>query len=232
MKSLTILNFVLLLGLLAYLILDEKEEQNAQVIPELNVNRLNVVGENGNKYVVISSPEHQALGTINGELIDPETKERPVPGLLFFNEEGDEIGGLIFGIDSLNSYQMLTFDQRKNDQIMTLRKEEQKIEGQWKKRYGLMLQERSEKPLPEIVSEIRAIEKIEDSAVKAGKFRDFYSNEEHLAPRRMFLGRTFNGDVGLFLMDKKNKPRLLIYVDPEGNPKIEKIDSKGVRSEI
>ncbi len=232
MKSLTFFNLLLLLGILSYLFFDNKEEQKSEVIPELNVNRLNIVGEDGNKYVVISSPEHQALGTINGALIDPETTERPVPGLLFFNEEGDEIGGLVFGIDSLNSYQMLTFDQRKNDQIMTLRKDEQKIDGQWKKRYGLMLQERSEKPLPEIVSEIRAIEKIEDSAVRAEKFRNFYSNEEHLAPRRMFLGRTFHGDVGLFLMDKNNKPRVLIYVDPEGNPKIEKIDSTGVRSEF
>lgn len=232
MRTLTFFNLLLLLGILSYLYFNHKKEQNVEVLPELNVNRLNIVGEDGNKYVVISSPKHQALGTINGKLIDPETKERPVPGLLFFNEEGDEIGGLVFGIDSLNSYQMLTFDQRKNDQIMTLRKDEQKIDGQWKKRYGLMLQERSEKPLPEIVSEIRAIEKIGDSAVKAERFRDFYSKEEHLAPRRMFLGRTFNGDVGLFLMDKKNKPRVLIYVDSDGNPKIEKIDSTGVRSEF
>ncbi|MEG9328406.1 hypothetical protein V6B16_10715 [Salinimicrobium catena] len=232
MKTLPLVNLLLLLGILTYLIFFSQEQQTQDVIPELSVNRLNVVGENGNKYVVISSPEIQALGTINGKTIDPETTERPVPGLLFFNQEGDEIGGLVFGIDSTNSYQMLTFDQRKNDQIMTLRKEEQKIDGEWKKRYGLLLQERSEKPLPEIVSEIRAIEKIGDTAIRTQKFREFYSNEEHLAPRRMFLGRTFNGDVGLFLMDRNNQPRVKIYVDPEGNPKIEKIDSIGVKKEL
>lgn len=231
MKKLSILNLAFLIGILGYLIFIHKEKE-PEIISELSVNRLNIVGENGNKYVVISSPEYQARGTINGNPIDPETTERPVPGLLFFNEEGDEIGGLVFGIDSTNSYQVLTFDQRKNDQIMTLRKDEQKINGKWMKRYGLLLQERSEKPLPEVVSELRAIEKIEDSAIKAEKFRKFYSNEEHLAPRRMFVGRTFNEDIGLFLMDKKNKPRLLIYVDSEGNPKIEKIDSTGLKTEL
>lgn len=230
MKKLPFVNFVLLAGIIIYLIIEKIEKQKQswdEPIAEITTERLNIVGKDGNKYVVLSNPEKQALPTVDGKPIDPEQTERNVAGLLFFNEEGDEIGGLVYGIDSADSYQLLTFDQRKNDQIMTLTKDEYLEDGQWKKQYGLLLQERSDKPSPEIISELNDIKKIQDSVAREKAYDTFYSQPENTAPQRLFVGRTYSEKVGLFLMDKENKPRLQIYLDAQGEPHIESLDTEG-----
>ena len=235
MKKLPLLNLILLIGILAYLLLStgkSKEYQKTEILPEITTERLNIVGKDGNKYVVLSNPERQALATINGKPINPQKTERNIAGLLFFNEDGDEIGGLVYGIDSTDSYQLLTFDQRKNDQIMALRKDEYLEDGEWKKQYGLLLQERSEKPSNRIISELNAIRSIEDVSTREKELEKFYNTPENLAPQRLFIGRTYSEKVGLFLMDKDNQPRLQIYLDEEGEPHIESFDKTGEKTSI
>ncbi|MCB0277866.1 MAG: hypothetical protein KDD94_00080 [Calditrichaeota bacterium] len=104
MPKLNILNSLILLLISTYLVHERFTDEHVQ-FQEISVERLNVVGKDGNKYVVISSPERQALPTIDGKPTDPNKTERPVPGLLFFNSEGDEIGGLIYDISPTNSFQ-------------------------------------------------------------------------------------------------------------------------------
>ena len=235
MKKLPLINLILLIGIVAYLLISTDENQNHnknKIIPEITTERLNIVGKDGNKYVVLSNPEKQALATIDGRPINPEETERNIAGLLFFNEDGDEIGGLVYGIDSTDSYQLLTFDQRKNDQIMALRKDEYLEDGKWKKQYGLLLQERSEKQSNVIISELNNIRSIEDSILREEEYDKFYNNPENLAPQRLFIGRTYSEYVGLFLMDRNNKPRLQIYLDENGEPHIESFDDKGEKKII
>lgn len=230
MKRLPLINLLLLVGIITYLLLTRSNTQKYtfnNVIPEITTERLNIVGKNGNKYVVLSNPEKQALATINGNPVNPEKTERNIAGLLFFNEDGDEIGGLVYGIDSTDSYQLLTFDQRKTDQIMALRKDEYLEDGEWKKQYGLLLQERSEKQSDVIVSTLNSIRNIEDSLAREKAYEDFFSDPENLAPQRLFIGRTYSEKVGLFLMDKNNNPRLQIYLDENGEPHIEQFDENG-----
>jgi hypothetical protein len=44
---------------------------------------------------------------------------------------------------------------------------------------------------------------------------------------RLFLGRTPDGEAGLFLRDNKGKPRLRIYIDKQNQPLIETLDEQG-----
>src|SRR5687767_14546628 len=60
---------------------------------ELTVGRINVVDANGALRLVISNKDRMHPGMMDGKLID---RPRPVAGMLFFNEEGDEVGGLTF----------------------------------------------------------------------------------------------------------------------------------------
>lgn len=225
-----------MIAIIAYMLFFDKptcnnrESLEDEIISEITTKRLNIVDGNGNKYIVLSNPENQALATINDKPIDPNQTKRDVAGLLFFNEDGDEIGGLVYGIDSTDSYQLLTFDQRKNDQVMALRKDEYLEKGIWKKQYGLLLQERSDKQNDVITSELREIETIEDSLLREKELEKFYNNPDHLSPYRLFIGRTFDGDFGLYLMDKENRTRLQIYIDEHGEPHIESIDEKGEKN--
>ena len=235
MKRLPIINLILLIGIIAYIFISNNkkaEYSKNKIVPEITTERLNIVGKDGNKYVVLSNPEKQALATINGKPINPEETERNIAGLLFFNEDGDEIGGLVYGIDSTESYQLLTFDQRKNDQIMTLRKDEYLEDGKWKKQYGLLLQDRSEKQSNVIISELNKIRNIADTVLRKKEYEKLYNNPDNLAPQRLFIGKTYSENVGLFLMDKNNKPRLKIFLDENGAPHIESFDENGEKKTI
>lgn len=233
MKYLSRINFVLLIVVIAFLVFNKyTKSYRTNVVPEISTQRLNIVGSDGNKYIVLSNPEKQALPTTNGKPVNPRQTKREVPGLLFFNQQGDEVGGLVFSIDSTESYQVLTFDQRKGDQILTLRKNEFFNNGKWKRRYGLEIIERSDKMLDSIVSEMNRIDDIKDSLARKKAFQKFANNPENLSSHRLFLGRTFSEEVGLFLKDKDENPRLKIYLDKNDEPNIEFIDKKGVKRKV
>ena len=67
--------------------------QSQQRIDELTVQRLNVVDANGTLRMVIANKDRMHPGVMDGVTI---SRPRPVAGLLFFNDEGDEVGGLTF----------------------------------------------------------------------------------------------------------------------------------------
>lgn len=219
-------NLVLLLLIVAYLAYD-KSLSTSTHFTELTVERLNVVGADGNKYIVLSNPKRQALATNNGEVVNPNITDRDTPGLIFFDQDGNEVGGLVYGIDEEGTYQMMTFDQYQNDQIMVLRKDETKTDAGWERQYGLQISERSEKTSLESRREIDAIEAIADSVAREKAWDVFYDNPENLAPTRMFVGRLVNEKTGVFMLDKNNRLKLSIYVTPEGQPKMEYVDSLG-----
>ena len=44
---------------------------------------------------------------------------------------------------------------------------------------------------------------------------------------RLFLGKTFNKEIGLFIKDKNGNPRIKVYINDNNIPKIEFLDDKG-----
>lgn len=231
MKKLSLINFILLISIIGYLSYKHLKKESTH-FKKITAERIDIVGESGNKFIVLSNPKDQALATTNGEVTNPENTERNTPGLIFFNSEGDEVGGLVFDKDNEGTYQMLTFDQNKNDQIMVLRKDEYEENGKWYRQYGLEISERSEKPYKDVIREYNAINKIKDSLERANKFNTFWNNPEHLAPKRLFLGRLENLNTGLFLLDKENNLKISIYVDSHGNPVMQYVDSLGNKKDL
>lgn len=231
MKKLLLINSLLLVCIIGYLLYSHSSKDSTH-FKKLTAERIDIVGEDGNKFIVLSNPKDQALVTINGEVIDSENTERNTPGLIFFNSEGDEVGGLVFDKDDLGGYQMLTFDQNKNDQIMVLRKDEYEENGKWYRQYGLEISERSEKSNLKITREYNTIKTIEDSTEREHAMNEFWNNPEHIAPKRLFLGRLENMNTGLFLLDKNNNLKLSIYVDPKGKPVMQYVDSLGNKKNL
>ncbi len=88
MKKLPLINLILLIGIIVYLLISNKNKQEYkenEIIPEIITERLNIVGKDGNKFVVLSNREKQALATVNGKPVNPQETERNIAGLLFFN---------------------------------------------------------------------------------------------------------------------------------------------------
>src|SRR5215467_1184094 len=70
-----------------------------QKFDEITVQRMNVVDANGTLRLVISNKDRMHPGVMDGKLIN---RPRPVAGILFFNDVGDEVGGLSFSGQEVN----------------------------------------------------------------------------------------------------------------------------------
>ena len=92
-----------------------RQAPNSQIrgdkVDELTVQRLNVVDANGTLRLVLSGKDRMHPGILDGKVID---RPRPVAGMIFFNDEGDEVGGLTMTgqrlselIDKLNAAQTI-----------------------------------------------------------------------------------------------------------------------------
>src|ERR1700731_1607097 len=66
-----------------------RQAAKPQNLGEITVERINVVDANGTLRLVIANKDRMHPGVMDGVTID---RPRPVAGLLFFHDEGDEVG--------------------------------------------------------------------------------------------------------------------------------------------
>src|ERR671915_1632628 len=89
LKAYSIL-ITVLLGVIAFSTIGEANQKTK--FDEIDVERINIVEKDGKLKMVISNGERQHPGIIDGRML---SRKRP-PGMLFFNEKGDEVGGFGF----------------------------------------------------------------------------------------------------------------------------------------
>jgi hypothetical protein len=194
-----------------------------QTFGEINVARINVVDADGKLRLVISNKDRMHPGMMDGKLIE---RPRPVAGVLFFNEEGDEVGGLTFtgrevdGVRRANAGIM--FDQFKQDQTIGF----SYTENDGRRSAGFQVWDRPDTRLSELVEKLNAARKIEDP-VEQKKAIAAISAAAPPAPRRLFVGKTQDKAALISLSDAAGRPRLNLTVDATGNPRIEFLDERG-----
>jgi len=211
-------------GLLAFLCVTAFTQSNTtQRIDELTVQRLNVVDANGTLRFVLSNKDRMHPGVMDGVTIN---RPRPVAGMLFFNDEGDEVGGLTYtgtDDDGRRANAGIMFDQLKQDQTIGITYSENN--GQ--RSAGLQVWDRSEtQPLSELIKGLNAANALpegpaRDEAVKAVRAK------APAGPRRVFVGKNTDKSATVSLADGAGKPRLVMKVDADGNASIEFLDADG-----
>jgi hypothetical protein len=86
---------------------------------ELTLKKLSIIGEDGSLRMVVSNEIRQLSGRMNGK--DLPKRERPA-GIIFFNNQGDECGGIIANVSSengaTNSGMSFTMDNFYDDQVI------------------------------------------------------------------------------------------------------------------
>ena len=190
---------------------------------ELTVQRINIVEPDGRLALVISDHVNQHPGAINGK--DIPQRDRPA-GMIFFNEEGDECGGLVYDGTKKEAGMTYSIDQYKNDQIMQIQYEQDSA-ATLVRSYGFKLWDRSDRfTLQNKLDFFDSLQQRHDTAaLNAGA--KVLRGKGYLGVERLFLGRTKDGQTGLFLRDDKGIPRLRIYIDKQNRPLIETLDDKG-----
>jgi len=194
-----------------------------QKFEHITVQRLDVVDGNGTLRMVISNKDRMHPGQMDGKVID---RPRPVAGMLFFNEEGDEVGGLTFTGREVNGVRQanagLMFDQFKQDQTIGF----SYSEGGGRRSAGFQVWDRSDTRLGELIEKLNAANKIEDRAERE-KAVAIVRASAPPGPRRVFVGKNGDRAATVSLSDGNGKPRLTLTVDAAGNPRIEFLDEAG-----
>ncbi len=231
-KHLPTINFLLLIGLACFFFYD-RQVKNVETFKEIQAERLSIIDPEENLYISISNPERQALATTHGIPHNPGSK-RDLPGIIFFNRVGDEVGGIYYDGNDDENFAGITFDQQKNDQIMAIMKDEYMEEGEWKRWYGMFFRERSdsirvEKLHQDFLDRTKSMSQ-QKREIEYVKFKTYLDSEINVY--RMFLGREENKNTGLFIYDSKGNERIKIYVDELDNTRFEIFDKNGLKQNI
>jgi len=190
----------------------------------IDVERINVIEKNGQVRLVISNKARSPAPMERGQPFGYQPGNRA--GLIFYNEEGTENGGLTYTgqRDSAGNYQAvgsLTFDQYEQDQTIALQYSDQ--DG--RRRSGLAI---TDYPLGvtsmQMSKRWQRIDNMKDSAAKADSLKVL----SQLDPKqRLYAGRSRNGSSLVALSDPLGRVRLRLSVDSLGVASIEFLDDKG-----
>ena len=190
---------------------------------EIDVERINVVEKDGKLKLVISNGDRQHPGVIDGRTLQ---RKRPA-GLLFFNEAGDECGGLSFSGNQRdgkgNANALLAFDRFRQDQTVGIQYGESN--GQYFA--GLRVWDRPEASLGPVVDKLIAIEKMSEGPEKTAAMKALREMPGAIVADRVMVGRDREQAAVVRLSDVKGRPRIKLSVDAAGVPKLEFLNETG-----
>jgi hypothetical protein len=199
----------------------QKRNQNWD---EITAHRINVVEPDGTIRLVLSNKAQFPGAIIKG-------KEYPHPsrkfaGMLFFNDEGTEMGGLGFsGMTDKNgkvtNTGTLSFDQYMQDEVFTI----DAYEEDGKRYSGIKVMDRPDYSIEDEFAFMQRVAKLPSQEQKI-EMDKFYAQRERAHPR-LKLGREGDRSVGLKLRDTEGRDRIIIMVKPDGTPTLQFLDQTG-----
>lgn len=184
---------------------------------EIDVERINIIEPDGTLRLTIAGNARTPDPIFEGTPQD-RTGSRGA-GMIFFNDNGFECGGLTFMGNDSQAGAGLTLDRYETDQVVMLAYEEK--DGV----YGttLMFVDRPTTPVTELWAKYRDLSQLEDGPEKEAKFRELW---EGVAVRAS-LGRGAEGAAALQLHDTKGKPRIKLFVGADDEPHLQFLDAEG-----
>jgi hypothetical protein len=216
LKAYTVMSSLLLSALF---IMGATNSRRKEKLDEIDVQRINVVEPDGTLRMVISNKAAFPGAIIKGKEYPHE--DRKTAGILFFNEEGTENGGLIFGgmkdkDGKVASYGHLSFDRYEQDQVLNL----DASEDGTRKRSGLSIVDDPDWPITELLDTPKP------------QWKGFLATHP-LPHQRIYLGRNDDKSAVLKLKDPDGHDRIIIQVTADGSPIIQFLDAAGkVTSEL
>lgn len=189
---------------------------------ELEVEKLTIVTAEGKRELVLANRDRLPGPVINGK---EGPNDRRMPGLVFYNEAGDECGGLIWKgkLDAHGkpaSGMHFSMDRFGGDQQLALGHYEQGgIMDTGLNVYDRGLQQEYG-PLWE------AMEKAPKGPEKEA-LRAKWLAAGGRQTQRLFVGKTRGKSSAVILADAQGRPRIMMVVTPEGQPSLQFLDGQG-----
>lgn len=215
----------------ALLLFAFKTNEN-QKFGTIDVERINIVEADGTVKMIITNVAQFPNGEtiINDKPINKNRKKRS--GMLYFNEDGLECGGLIYdGAKNENGHSSglsLTYDRYDGDQVMQLLTSDTEIGDKRNVSSALMFSDRTANASREETNKIfAALDSIKDKKLRRQKYREYSDQGLIGGTPRILLGKTRGKKNGLFLFGNNGKPKAQFYVDKNNNVKLEVYDDEG-----
>ena len=197
----------------------------------LTVHRIDFVEPDGTPRLIISNRE-SFPGAYMRKKEYPRPDRRDAAGMLFVNDEGSEMGGLIFGglkekDGTIQNHGHLSFDQYQQDQIFAVdsgREDKEKFSA-------IRIGERGDYPIQEAYDAGLRIDKLPKEQ-QDEEWKKFYATHTGDA-NRIYLGRSPDKSASLRIKDSGGRDRLVMRVNADGVAVVQFLDADGkVTNEI
>ena len=195
---------------------------------EIDVERINVIAPDGKPRLVISNAERAPDIVINGKTY--HRSGRNEAGMIFYNDEGSENGGMGFSGRTHDGHVSadagFMFDQYGQDQTVGLTYDEQ--DG--RRSAGLRVWDRPNQPITVLADMVEPIKLMADGPEKTrrmGAVRDSAMKLGLGGAQRVFVGKQSDKTATVVLADARSRPRLRMVVDSAGAARIEFLDDAG-----
>lgn len=242
-KRLEIVLTVIIILNVTYFLVGFVNKKDPSKFEEIDVERINIVEADGTLKLALFNSARLKRG-LDG---DKRSGSGRISGMLFYNEEGYETGGLVFDGKKIAGGQDsgigLMFDGYRQDQSIALQHNERKDSTSSYYEDGLKITSRPDRSDVKEEYDFYALlnpKKFgDDDTPKLTKseidsIEIALSAQNKIAQRRLFIGskRGNNGEgwfdeSGLYIKNKYGKDMIKIYVDNNNIPKIEILDSLG-----
>jgi hypothetical protein len=186
---------------------------------EIDVERLNIVESNGRIRLVIANKER-----LPGPIIGGKTYERvglKSPGILFYNDKGDESGGLRTASSETQGKYVagagLAFDKYNGDEVVSIRYNDEN----GNRTVGLRFLDQPDAPPAEQKRNFDEARKL-----PPGPERDALRRQA-VANQRVLVGTSADKAATVALFDGNSRPRIRLSVTVEGEAKLEFLDVDG-----
>ena len=198
---------------------------------EIDVHRINVREPDGKLRLTISNHARLPDVVVGGKSypLRGGTGVRSA-GLIFFNDEGNEDGGLAWAgsqtSDGYHASAALTFDQFNQDETVSIEYQD----ANRQRRAGLAVIDRSEEPIQPFAESLMVIRAVADSAERNRRmmqFRESAISRGAISAQRLFAGKQPDKSSMVMLADRLGHARLRLVVDSLGGARIEFLDEGG-----
>jgi hypothetical protein len=189
---------------------------------EIDVERINIVEKDGKLRMVISNKMRQHPGTMDGITYDERIGQRP-PGLMFFSEKGDEVGGLVFdGNTGAGQGGSLTFDKFRGDQTIQFIHDEE-VDGTYFA--GLKMNDQN-MPLNDLMKKQKEISALPTKESQESAWKEL-REKGLLMTERLRIGKEHDQSSVIKMKDARGKVRIELKVAADGVSTIHFLDDRG-----
>ena len=198
---------------------------------EIDAERINIREKDGKLRLAIANTDRMPGGTVAGVDLKFRDGKRGGAGMIFFNDEGDEDGGLTWEGKSTDGTHIvestIRFDNYRQNEAIGMSHSQKGNQ----KESALEVWDSPDAPISAAFAQeyarIGAMADGPDKTAATKALIQQHASEVGKLTRRVFVGRTKDDDAAVLLMDRNGKPRMRMTVDTASKASLQLLDENG-----